>query len=67
MERKILKPIAAASLVQNDYNSVIIFYQVSFTSSYWKCGFYQQGTTAACNKTRTEASSLFLFILFSWT
>ena len=43
---------------ENDYNSVIIFYKVTFTSSCWKWGIYQQGTTAVCNKTPPKPSFL---------
>ena len=43
---------------ENDYNSVIIFYQVTFTSSHWNWGLHQQGTTAVCNKSPTEPSFL---------
>ena len=43
---------------ENVYNSAIIFYLVTFTSSYWKWDLYQQGTTAVCNKTSTEPSFL---------
>ena len=44
--------------IESDYNSVIIFYQVTFTSSYWKLGLYSNGTTVVCNKTPTEPSFL---------
>ena len=51
---------------ENDYNSVIIFYQVTFTSSYWKGGLDQQGTTAVCNKTPSEPSFLAVRKWFNW-
>ena len=44
--------------IENDYNSVIIFYQVTFVSSYWKWVLNQQGTRAVCSKTPTEPSFL---------
>ena len=43
---------------ETDYNSVIIFYQVTFASSYWKLGLYSNGSTVVCNKTPTEPSFL---------
>ena len=41
-------------------NSVIIFYWVTFTSSCWKLGLYQEGTTTVCNKLKTPTKPSFL-------
>ena len=45
-------PLPREKKIENDYNSDIIFYQVTFASSY--C----QGTTAVCSKTPIEPSFL---------
>ena len=49
---------AKSKKIENDYNSVIIFYQITFASSYWKWVLNQQGTTVVCSKTPIEPSFL---------